>query len=206
MSKNKTYTIDTFLMWDYVKLLDGDLSYFDNIGIDEEMITKLTADYVEFRKPDKVADVNRLVFEIDTNRHMLNVYENCIAVLAYADSEELRKILNNSPYRINLPMFEESQDYYMQIEDAYKKLSKLRLIIEKKTDELEALIKDAEATETDKERHADSYLKMVDTLEMWRSSQIDPYTLTMKRFAIMEQRYADYVKLQKQKDNEKKRK
>src|SRR5690554_4018962 len=106
-------------MLKFCEAADGDLTAIVIDGTPEteqdydliaETLEKLTVDYHDLRKSGKLSVIHSLSLQLEKQRLNLMIYDNCFMYLSRKDDKELREILSNSVYQINLPDFD-ADDY-----------------------------------------------------------------------------------------------
>lgn len=191
-------------MLKFCEAADGDLTALVIDGTPEteqdydliaETLEKLTVDYHDLRKSGKLSVIHSLSQQLEKQRLNLMIYDNCFMYLSRKDDKELREILSNSIYQINLPDFD-ADDYDVCLQREYKKLSRLRLQIKLKQDQLQQLTKDEMNSKT---TATDSFYEMLQSLAQWQGFRDNPATITVQEYAIAETRFAEYVRKQQQK-------
>lgn len=199
-------TIDDCTMYRYCLACDGDLSQLIKVAdpskdVDntDELLTvfeKLSNSFAEQTKTVNTTYIRDISLNIEIKKHELTIYENCISVLSYMESEPLRAILNESDYNINLPEFG-TNNYAKEIETAYNRLGKLRNLIRRKYDELQLFMKANGIEENDNTSMVENFFKMMQAISTWQGFRDNSKTISMREYAIAYNAFNDYVKSQK---------
>ena len=105
-------------------------------------------------------------------------------------------ILERSILNITLPKFG-SKNYIQLLQEEYRKLGRLRLLIEKKQEQLNIISK-KEMSEN--ETAVSSFYKMLQAISMWQMYRENAKTITVYEYAIVEGMYLKHLQEQKKND------
>ena len=182
--------IDTCPMYQFSKATDGDLSALIQEGkpTNDKDIERLQALYDELSGDladivqDKQQDfINRSILHIETLRTDLMIYESCINILGKTSSDNMRTMLNNSIFGINIPENYTETD----LETAFNKLGKLRNDIARKEDEMrEYISKTIGRNESSKSNAVDAFYESMTAINRWNGFRNDPQQITMREYGI----------------------
>lgn len=161
-----------------------------------EVFEKLTSDYHKQRKSIKYGTIVKLIEEIERKRLQLMIYDNCFIYLSYKWDDNMAAILERSILNITLPKFG-SKNYIQLLQEEYRKLGRLRLLIEKKQEQLNIISK-KEMSEN--ETAVSSFYKMLQAISMWQMYRENAKTITVYEYAIVEGMYLKHLQEQKKND------
>ena len=188
--------IDLTPMYLYCKAADGKIAclYLDKTKHETvpdekgtallmEGLTLLTDSFNTYIDSQQQDTVHAYSNRINVLQNELNIYENCLYVLAYTRSEVLQEIINSSEYQINLPEWG-SNNYAKELETANNKLGKLRNLIQRTHAEYKRYLK-ANGIEIDNDKtNTDSFLESMHTISRWQGYRDNSYEITMKEYGI----------------------
>jgi hypothetical protein len=188
--------IDLTPMYLFCKASDGKLSclFVDKTLHDKDISEKdesnlinalgsLADSFHAYMESSEQSAISGMTNRINVLQNELNIYENCLYVLAHTKSETLRNILNSSEYGINLPEWG-SNNYVKELEIANNKLGKLRNLIKRTVQEYQYFLK-VNGIEAESEKsNTDAFIESLQNINRWQGFKSSMTEITMKEYAV----------------------